>query len=112
VGVDDVRGFAGTLMRERLAATDGTFVTLSDFTDQARREAQQLGLTLIDGVDLYSRVEKVRRLEPCPTCGDPMMLGRSPYGWWFRCRREGCGGKRDLDREPGRAVELLTRPPT
>ena len=111
VGVEDVRGFAGALTRDGLRATAGIFVTLSDYTGQARLEAQQLGLTLLDGVDLFARVEKVRRAEPCPKCGDPMILSRSPYGWWFRCRRQGCVGKRDLDRDPAQAVELLTRPP-
>ena len=37
-----------------------------------------------------------------------MLLGRSSRGWWFRCVTPGCGGKRDLGRNPGRAVELLT----
>ncbi len=42
----------------------------------------------------------------------PMALDRSQHGWWFRCIANGCAGKRDLDREPALAVELLTRPPT
>jgi branched-chain amino acid transport system permease protein len=36
---------------------------------------------------------------------------RSQFGWWFRCVANGCAGKRNLDREPALAVELLTQPP-
>ena len=57
--------------------------------------------------DLY--VPRIRRIEPCDVCQCPMILGRSQYGWWFRCVTDGCQGKRDLGREPGRAVELLLK---
>jgi hypothetical protein len=109
VGVEDVRAFGGTLLREGLLGTDGVFVTLSEFTQQAMDEARESGLTLVDHRDLFARVEKIRRIEPCPECQDPMVLGRSDYGWWFRCVRPGCNGKRDLGKDPGRAVELLTQ---
>lgn len=108
VGVEDVRGFAGTLMREGLPGSAGVFVTLSTFGKQARTEAQAVGLTILDGRDLYSRVEKARRTEECPTCRAPMLLDRSAQGWWLHCVAVGCRGKRDLGDEPGRAVELLT----
>ncbi len=108
VGVEEVRGFAGTLMREGLPGSAGVFVTLSTFGEQARAEAQALGLTIVDGRDLYSRVEKARRTEPCPTCRTPMRLDRSSRGWWLHCVAAGCRGKRDLGNEPGRALELLT----
>lgn len=107
VSVDEIRKFAGTLMREGLAGASGVFVTLSDFSEHARAEAAKVGFTLMDRHDLYQRVEKVRRPEPCPTCGASMILGRSQHGWWFRCTAKGCQGKRDLGSEPGRAVELL-----
>jgi len=107
VGVELVRGFAGTLLREGLPGSAGIFVTLSDFTPQAIEEAAKAGLTLLDGRALYSRVEKVRRPEACPTCSEPIVLDRSMHGWWFRCVRPGCGGKRDLGKDPARAVELL-----
>ncbi len=110
VGVEEVRAFAGTLMREGLAGPDGIFVTLSDFTPQAREEAKQVGLSLIDNADLLARVEKARRVEPCPICQSPMTLGHSERGWWFRCVTNGCRGKRDLGGDPGLAVELLTSP--
>lgn len=109
VGVDDVRAFAGTLLREGLTGSDGIFVTLSDFTHQARDEAKKTSMTLIDNRDLYSRVERVRRAEPCPKCQAPMALDRSTRGWWFRCVTQGCSGKRDLGKDPARAVELLTQ---
>jgi HJR/Mrr/RecB family endonuclease len=111
VGVDDVRGFAGTLLSEGMPGTAGIFVTLSDFTQYARLEADKAGLTLLNGQDLYSKVEKVRRLEPCPICQKPMRLDRSPRGWWFRCVAPGCNGKQDLASEPGRAVDILTQSP-
>jgi HJR/Mrr/RecB family endonuclease len=111
VKVDEIQRFAGTLFREGLPGTAGIFVTLSDFTQHARAEARKTGLTLIDGRDLYSKVEKVRRPEPCPTCQRPMHFDRSPRGWWLRCIAPGCSGKRDLGTEPGRAVELLTQSP-
>ena len=109
VGVNDIREFAGTLMREGLPGNAGVFVTLSDFTEQARSEAKTIGITLLDNRDLYERLEKARRIEPCPDCDAPMRFGRSPRGWWFRCVAPGCSGKRDLSSEAGRAVDLLTR---
>jgi hypothetical protein len=111
VGVNDVRNFAGALLREGLRGTDGVFVTLSQFNEQARQEARQTGMEVIDGRDLYTKVEEARRSEPCPICRSPMALGRSQHGWWFRCVTEGCSGKRDLGGDPGRAVDLLTLPP-
>jgi HJR/Mrr/RecB family endonuclease len=111
VGVDDVRAFAGSLAREGLPTAAGVFVTLSSFTEQAQAEGKKLGLTLVDNVDLYAKVEKVRRPEPCEKCGSPMLLDRSPRGWWFRCISPGCDGKHDLGRNPADAVQLLTQPP-
>lgn len=111
VGVDDVRGFAGTLMREGLPGNAGIFVTLSDFTEQARAEARKTGIALLDNRSLYSRMERARRAEPCPLCGKPMILDRSSRGWWLRCIAGGCSGKRDLSSDPGRAVDLLIERP-
>ena len=111
VGVNEIRKLAGTLMREGLPGSAGMFVTLSDFNEQARAEAQTIGMTLIDNRDLYSRIEKVRRPERCDICQKPMVLARSSRGWWLRCVVAGCQGKRDLGSEPGRAVDLLTQPP-
>ncbi len=110
VGVADIREFAGTLAREHLPVTAGTFVTLSSFTDQARDEAMKLELALLEGRDLFGRIEKVRRTEPCPKCGSPMVVDRSARGWWLRCKRyPSCDGKRDLSPDVARAVELLTQ---
>ncbi len=111
VGVDEVRKLAGTLAGERQPDTTAYLVTLSDFTPDALVEAKRLGVLLIDGVDLYNRAEKLRRSEPCEQCGSPMLLDRSIHGWWFRCIRPGCKGKRDLGSETGRALELLTEQP-
>jgi hypothetical protein len=108
VGVEDIRGFAGTLLREGMRGNSGIFVTFSDFSEQARSEARKIGLTLIDRHDLYQRVERVRRPEPCPVCGSTMVLGHSQYGWWFHCQVDGCRGKKNLSNEAGRAVEFLT----
>lgn len=112
VDINEIRKFAGTLMREGLPATSGIFVTLSDFTNQARSEAGQLGIALVDGRELHARAEKVRRPEPCPTCQRAMILDRSPRGWWFRCVAAGCQGKRDLGGEAGAAIEFLTQEPS
>ncbi len=111
VGVDDIRRFAGTLMREGLPGPAGVFVTLSSFTEQAAAEAARTGMTLVNGPDLLARAEQARRAEPCPVCRRPMLLDRSPRGWWFRCTWARCGGKRDLGNEPGAAVDLLTAGP-
>ena len=81
VGVDEIRAFAGTLARERMPAKAGIYVTLSGFSGQARTEAKILGLTLLDGHDLHSLAERVRRTEPCPICGAPMVMDRSSRGW-------------------------------
>lgn len=110
VGVKDIRAFAGTLRRENVDS--GVFVTFSRFTEQAEREADAARIELVDGPELYRRIERVRRAEPCPACQSPMVLDRSPHGWWFRCVANGCAGKRNLGREPALAVELLTQPPT
>lgn len=107
VGVSDLREFGGTLMLERLPGSAGIFVTLSDFTGEARSEAQRSGISLVDSVELHRRVEGIRRSEPCPVCTQPMVLGRSSRGWWLRCVAPGCSGKRDLSGDPARAVELL-----
>jgi restriction system protein len=109
VGVDEVRQLGGTLMRENLPGESGTLVTLSSFTDQAIAEASRIRLEVVDGRALLRRIQHVRRSELCPSCGTPMLLDRSTHGWWLRCPRwsEGCSGKRDLDAEPGRAVDLL-----
>jgi hypothetical protein len=111
VGVNDIRAFAGTLLREGTDGKGGDFVTLSTFNEHAQAEASQTGITLVDGRQLYQRIEAARRLEPCPECGKPMILDRSLRGWWFRCVASGCQGKRDLAAEPARAVELLTHGP-
>src|SRR5208283_1220279 len=60
VGVDEIRGFGGTLLREHLPAEAGIFVTLSGFTEQARAEAQKAGFALLDGRQLYALMEKAR----------------------------------------------------
>ncbi|HEY4266875.1 MAG TPA: restriction endonuclease [Galbitalea sp.] len=108
VGVDDVRAFGGTLMREGKKGDAGIFVTLSDFTPQAREEAKTLGLELVDGADLAARMDKVRKAVPCPICQQPMRFGRSIHGWWFRCVAPGCDGKQDLGAQPEKVIALLT----
>jgi hypothetical protein len=107
VDVQDIRAFAGTLTREHLPADGGIFVSLSTFTDRAISEASTLGMQLVDGVLLRERLDRARRTEACRKCGASMILGKSQYGWWLRCSASGCSGKRDLGRDPGRAVELL-----
>ena len=109
VGVGEIRAFAGTLMREGLSGADGDFVTLSTFGEVAIDEAKKIGIQLVDGRDLYRRIEQVRRVEPCPICQKPMLFGRSEIGWWFRCVAPNCRGKRDLGNEPMRAIEYLTK---
>jgi len=111
VGVEEIREFGGTLMREGLSGKDGIYVTLSDFTEQAREEAKEINLELVDGRDLYQRVEKVRKPVICKTCGDGrMVLDRSVYGWWYRCITPGCDGKADLGADPVRAIALINDP--
>jgi restriction system protein len=107
VGVDEIRAFAGTLVREGRPGSDGIFVTLSDYGDQARAEAKTIGIELIDGRDLYARAEKVRRPVICSICNGRMVLDRSVHGWWYRCVTTGCAGKRDLGADPVRALALL-----
>lgn len=111
VGVDEVRELGGTLLREKLPAGAGVLVTLSDFSQQARAEAAKSGINLVNGRAVYSRMEKVRRPEPCPLCAQPMALDRSPYGWWYHCTAPGCRGKRDLSADPGLAVDMLLARP-
>jgi restriction system protein len=108
VGVDEIRKFAGTLAREKLPSSAGIFVTLSDFTQQATAESKQLDMVLMNKRELHARIEKVRRVEPCPKCSSPMVLDRSVHGWWFRCTLPDCGGKRDLSKDAGRAIAMIT----
>jgi restriction system protein len=110
VGVDDIRAFAGTLVREGLPSSAGIFVTLSDFGEQARAEAKTIGLELEDGPELYTRAEKVRQPVICATCDGRMVLDRSFYGWWYRCVTPRCPGKIDLGADPVRALALLNEP--
>jgi restriction endonuclease Mrr len=42
VGVEDIRGFAGALMREGLPGSAGVFVTMSTFGEQARAEVNAI----------------------------------------------------------------------
>jgi len=107
VGVKDIRGFGGTLLRESLPRGAGIFVTLSEFSPDARREAADMGIELVDRVGLLARMEKVRRAELCEICHQPMRLARSEYGYWFRCVTPACSGKLDLGPE-ARAIEFLT----
>jgi hypothetical protein len=111
VGVDEIRALAGTAVREGLRAADAMFVTMSDYTGQARQEAKQLGITLVDGADLFLRMERARAPQPCPICSRAMRLDQSDFGWWFRCLAPGCKGKRDLGRDPARVVGLLVQEP-
>ncbi len=111
VGVDKIREFAGTLAREKLPLSEGIFVTLSNYTEAARREAKKMGMILIDHSELYSRIWKVRRVEPCPICQKPMRVDPSRYGYLLRCIAPDCRGKRRLSEEQGRAIELLMQPP-
>ena len=113
VGAAEVREFAGTFPA-RGGVTDRVLLTLSDFTDDARVAAIRARVTLVDGTELAMRLQTVRRTEPCSECGTPMLLDRSPGGWWLRCPRfsAGCLGKRDLSRDPGRAVDLLLQQPS
>jgi HJR/Mrr/RecB family endonuclease len=70
VGVDEVRAFGGTFLRENLPSTAGVFVTLSNFTTQALAEGKTMGLTLIDGRELFARIERCVAWNPVPyvTC--------------------------------------------
>lgn len=111
VGVDEIRRFAGTLYGAETAIAQGIFVTLSEFTEAASAEAKSKSITLIDGRDLHARIERVRRSEPCPVWASPMVLDRSPRGWWLRCVAQRCPGKRDLSNVPGDALALLIDPP-
>lgn len=111
VDTADIRGFAGALLREGLPGSEGVFVTMSDFTQNARDEAKKVGIRLVNKAELYSRIEKVRQAEPCPKCDAPMVVDRSAHGWWLHCVARGCSGKRDLASEEGPALELLARRP-
>jgi hypothetical protein len=108
IGVDQVRSFLGVLLREGLSGSNGSFVTQSTFFAQAVAEANRAGLTLIDRTELSSRIDSVRRPEPCPICSAPMRLDHSPFGYWFHCVANGCKGKRDLGDDSYAALRLLT----
>ena len=109
VPVDEIQRFAGTFPSKATGSITRVFVTLSEFTPDARVAADNAGIALVDGALLAEEIAKARRAEPCPSCGRPMMLDRSVHGWWLRCPRyrAGCMGKRNLDRDPGRAVDML-----
>jgi restriction endonuclease Mrr len=64
VDVDQIRLFQGTLQRENRPGHSGIFVTLSRCTENARMEAEQDGLTLIDNRELYSGSKRWFRAVP------------------------------------------------
>jgi HJR/Mrr/RecB family endonuclease len=121
VNVDEVRKLAGTLLREGLPGASGMLVTTSTFTQAAIAEAKRNDVELVGGpdllrrlqdagaTDLVSRGDEIKAAFPCPNCTSPMILARSPYGWWIRCPHydSGCDGKRDLGTDPRHALELL-----
>jgi restriction endonuclease len=119
IGVDEVRKLGGTLLREGLSGSEGILITSAEFYPAAIKEADKLGITLIDGSDLVGRLDKVgasgllnraaRDPWPCPDCATPMILGESPHGWWLRCPKYGtdCRGKHDLGKDPRLAIERL-----
>jgi hypothetical protein len=107
VGVKEIRGFGGTLLRKSLPGEAGIFVTIADVSQDARKEAEEMRIELIDRAGLLTRMDRIRRRELCDTCHSPMRLARSQYGWWFRCVTPGCSGKRDLGPD-ARAIEFLT----
>jgi HJR/Mrr/RecB family endonuclease len=111
VGVGEIRKFGGTLLREGLQGKDGIFVALSGYTEQAKAEGEKTGMRLVDGRRLQQEMDAARRTEPCPVCGEAMVLDRSVHGWWFRCTITPCKGKRDLGGDPGKAVALLLERP-
>lgn len=108
-------------MREVLPGTGGMLATSSDFTPSAIAEAATVGLELVGRRDLLRRLQEggavhllaavrdVERSHRCPNCAEPMVLGRSPHGWWLHCPRytTGCQGKRDLGTAGRKALELL-----
>jgi HJR/Mrr/RecB family endonuclease len=121
VGVDQIRAFGGTLLREGCAGRDGIFVTSAQFTSFARDEADRLRMELIDGRDFVRRLERVgaqgllsaaktgAAAWLCPECATPMLLDRSSHGWWLRCPNynAGCRGKHDLGHDSRAVVERL-----
>jgi restriction system protein len=121
VGVAAVRELAGALLHERLPGEAGMLVTVSDYTPDARQEAASTGTELVDHRDLVRRLDaratQLLRLDtsdrryPCSDCGAPMLLARSPHGYWLhRPRyRDGCRGKRDLGTEPEQAIAQLIK---
>lgn len=112
VGIDEVRKLAGTVASEGLGNGSGMLVTLSQFSDDAVAEARRTDIELVNGPALLGRIDRVRRSEPCPLCGEPMILDRSWRGWWLRCSRfPRCKGKRDLGADPAGAVDLLLARP-
>lgn len=121
VGVDEVRKLAGVLMRDGLAGSDGLLVTSSEFTPAAVAEAKQTRIELIDGDALVRRLEAVGAHDLlvrskaaattwlCPRCSTPMVLDRSPHGWWLHCPdyRTSCDGKHDLGVDGRQALERV-----
>jgi HJR/Mrr/RecB family endonuclease len=109
VPVAEIQRFAGTFPAKAKGSTGRVFVTLSEFTPDACVAADNAGIGLVDGRQLAEEIEGARRTEPCPDCGRAMLLDRSRHGWWLRCPHysAGCTGKRDLGRDPGRAVDVL-----
>lgn len=123
VGVEEVRQLGGVLLAEGLSGSSGVLVTTSEFTRTAKDAAERLDLELIDGESLVPRLQsagatKLLKAPPapstpwqCPKCDTPMILDKSPHGWWLHCPsyRSGCTGKRDLGSDPEHALELLQR---
>jgi Restriction endonuclease len=121
IGVELIRELGGTLLREGRAGEDGIFVTCARYTQAAIREADRLGIELVDGpallkrletagaVGLLTAAEQASTAWVCPECATPMILGHSAHGWWLRCPRytDGCRGKHDLGQDSRTVIERL-----
>src|ERR1019366_3511755 len=66
VPVEEIQRFAGTFLPKEMGSADRVFVTLSEYTPEAREAADRAGIVLIDGVQLAEEIESVRRTELCP----------------------------------------------
>jgi restriction system protein len=103
VRVGPIRELKGSMASE--GVSDGIFVATGSFSTEARRWAQDNGISVVDGPSLLRLLDSVRpnvkdyeqrhipgRSTPpappsCPRCHEQMVMRRGPRGAFWGCRR-------------------------
>lgn len=96
VTVSDVRDFYGALV-DRLANSQGYFITTNEFTLEARKFAEDKPIELIGGFELIRYIKMVKKdekpnktpveqiVQTCPQCGGKLLERSGKFGVFYGC---------------------------